>query len=238
MIETTKAIVINTLKYGDSSLIVTCFTENCGLKTYMLKGILSSKKGKLKTAYFQPLMQLNITANHNNKGRLNSIREAEILNYYTSIYTNIKKQAIALFLAEIIYSSIREEEKNQTLFQYLDTSIQWLDTHDHIANFHVLFLLNFTKFLGFYPESNLKQGNYFNLLEGNFSNKPSSHSLTGKNIIQFKKLLGINFDVLHNVEFSAADRQALLSILIQYFELHLSGFKRPKSLSVLKAVFS
>ena len=238
MIETTKAIVINTLKYGDSSLIVTCFTENSGLKTYMLNGILSSKKGKLKTAYFQPLMQLNITANHNNKGRLNSIRDVEILHYCTSIYTNIKKQAIALFLAEIMYSSIREEEKNQTLFQYLETAIQWLDTHHDIANFHLLFLLNFTKFLGFYPESNLNQGNYFNLLEGNFTNKSGINTLSGKNIIQFKRLLGINFDVLHKVDFSAVDRQALLLILIQYFELHLSGFKRPKSLNVLKAVFS
>ena len=238
MIETTKAIVINTIKYGDSSLIVTCYTENCGLKTYMLKGVLSSKKGKLRTAYFQPLMQLNITANHNNKGRLNSMRDVEILQYYTSIYTNIKKQAIALFLAEIMYSSIREEEKNQTLFKYLDTAIQWLDTHDAIANFHLLFLLNFTKFLGFYPDSNLKQGNYFNLLEGNFTNKPGINTLTGENIIHFKKLLGINFDVLQNVDFGAADRQALLLILIQYFELHLSGFKRPKSLNVLKAVFS
>ena len=238
MIETTKAIVINTIKYGDSSLIVTCYTENCGLKTYMLKGVLSSKKGKLRTAYFQPLMQLNITANHNNKGRLNSMRDVEILQYYTSIYTNIKKQAIALFLAEIMYSSIREEEKNQTLFKYLDTAIQWLDTHDAIANFHLLFLLNFTKFLGFYPESNLKGGIYFDLLEGSFTNKPGINTLTGKNIIHFKKLLGINFDVLQNVDFGAADRQALLLILIQYFELHLSGFKRPKSLNVLKAVFS
>jgi DNA repair protein RecO (recombination protein O) len=238
MIETTKAIVLNSLKYGDSSLIVKCFTESCGLKSYMIKGILSSKKTKLKTAYFQPLMQLNITANHNNKGRLNSIRDVEILQYYTSLYTDVKKQAIVLFLSEIMHASIREEEKNKTLFQYLETGIQWLDTHGEIANFHLLFLLNFTKYLGFYPETNINQGNYFNLLEGKFTNKPGNHTLTGKNIIQFKRLLGINFDVLHNVEFGAADRQALLLILIQYFELHLSGFKKPKSLNVLKAVFS
>ena len=75
MIEVTKAIVINTIKYGDTSLIATCYTENCGLKTYMLKGVLKAKKAKIKTAYFQPLMQLNLTANHNNKGSLNSIRD-------------------------------------------------------------------------------------------------------------------------------------------------------------------
>ena len=102
MIETTKAIVINSIKYGDTSLIETCYTENCGLKSYMLKGVLKAKKAKIKTAYFQPLMQLNLTANHNNKGSLNSIREIEVVNFYHSIYSDIKKQSIALFLAEIL----------------------------------------------------------------------------------------------------------------------------------------
>jgi DNA repair protein RecO (recombination protein O) len=68
MIENSKALVINTIKYGDSSLIANCYTEKCGMKSYMLKGILNSKKAKVRSAYFQPLMQLNLTANHNNKG--------------------------------------------------------------------------------------------------------------------------------------------------------------------------
>ena len=238
MIEATKAIVINTIKYGDTSLIATCYTENCGVKSYMLKGVLKAKKAKIKTAYFQPLMQLNLTANHNNKGTLNSIRDVEVVHFYNSIYTNIRKQTISLFLAEILYHSIKEEEKNSSLYKYLETSFLWLDTHDNSANFHLLFLLNLTKFLGFYPEMNDVSKPYFNLLEGNFTsnNKPSSVSV--ENLNQFKKLLGINFDVLDQVDFNAANRQTVLSILIQYFELHLSGFKKPKSLNILKAVFS
>lgn len=238
MIESTKAIVINTIKYGDTSLITTCYTENCGIKTYLLKGVLKAKKGKFKSAYFQPLMQLQLTANHNNRGTLNSLRDLEVLHFYNSIYTDIKKQTIALFLAEIVYHSIKEEEENRSLFKFLEASFLWLDTHDNIANFHLLFLLNLTKYLGFYPEINEANASYFDLLEGSFTiyNKPNV--VSGENLIQFKKLLGINFDVLHEVDFSALNRQAVLSILIQYFELHLSGFKKPKSLNVLKAVFS
>ncbi len=238
MIETTKAIVIKTIKYGDTSLIVTCYTKNCGIKTYLLKGILKSRKAKIKPAYFQPLMQLNLTVNHNNKGGLNSIRDIEILHFYNSIYTDIKKQTIALFLAEIVYYAIREEEQNNTLYKYLETSFLWLDTHDDISNFHLLFLLNLTKFLGFYPETNLSNKIYFDLLEGSFTNFNKVNSVTGNNLIQFKKLLGINFDVLHTIDFSATNRQTVLSILIQYFELHLGGFKKPKSLAILKSVFS
>jgi len=238
MVETTKAIVINTIKYGDTSLIATCYTENCGIKTYMLRGVLKAKKAKLKTAYFQPLMQLNIVANHNNKGALNSIRDVEVVHFYNSIYTNIKKQTISLFLSEILYHSIKEEEQNSSLYKYLETAFLWLDTHDNIANFHLLFLLNLTKFLGFYPEMNDVTKSYFNLLEGSFTSNNKPNSVSGENLRQFKKLLGINFDVLNQVDFNAVNRQAVLSILIQYFELHLSGFRKPKSLNILKAVFS
>lgn len=238
MVETTKAIVINTIKYGDTSLIATCYTENCGIKTYMLRGVLKAKKSKLKTAYFQPLMQLNLMANHNNKGALNSIQDVEVVHFYNSIYTNIKKQTISLFLSEILYHSIKEEEQNSSLYKYLETAFLWLDTHDNIANFHLLFLLNLTKFLGFYPEMNDVTKSYFNLLEGSFTSNNKPSSVSGENLRQFKKLLGINFDVLNQVDFNAANRQAVLSILIQYFELHLSGFRKPKSLNILKAVFS
>jgi DNA repair protein RecO (recombination protein O) len=238
MIETTKAIVISTIKYGDTSLIATCYTNNFGIKTYLLKGILKLKKAKIRPAYFQPLMQLNLTANHNNKGNLNSIRDIEVLHFYNSIYTDIKKQTIALFLAEIVYYSIREEEQNNTLYQYLETSFLWLDTHDDSSNFHLLFLLNLTKFLGFYPETNAVNKSYFDLIEGKFTNYNKVNTVFGENLLQFKKLLGINFEVLHTIDFSAKNRQSVLSILIQYFELHLEGFKQPKSLKVLKSVFS
>lgn len=238
MIETTKAIVLNTIKYGDTSLIATCYTEKSGLKTYMLKGVLKAKKAKVKAAYFQPLMQLNLTANHNTKGTLNSIREVEVINFYNSIYLDIKKQSIALFLAEILYYTIKEEEQNSSLFKYLEASLLWLDTHDTVSNFHLLFLLNLTKYLGFYPETkNLDLPN-FDLLEGNFTNATKLNIITGDKIAQFKKLLGINFDVLDQVFFSALNRQDVLLILLQYFELHVSGFKKPKSLNVLKSVFS
>jgi DNA repair protein RecO (recombination protein O) len=238
MIETTKAIVLSSLKYGDTSIITTCYTEDCGIKKYMLRGVLKAKKSKIKSAYFQPLMQLNLTANHNNKGTLNSIKEVEVLHFYDSVYTNIKKQTIALFLAEILQNAIREEEQNRALYAYLETSFLWLDTHEHIANFHLLFLLNLTKYLGFYPEINAINLNYFDLAEGRFISVKNLNTVTGENLNQFKRLLGINFDVLHHVDFSSINRQHILAILIQYYELHLDGFRKPKSLNVLKAVFS
>jgi DNA repair protein RecO (recombination protein O) len=237
MIETSKTIVLSTIKYGDTSLIASCYTERFGIKSFILKGILKSRKGKIKPAYFQPLTLLNTTANFHYKNGLIHIKEASVYHFYATIYTDIKKQSIALFLAEVLHHAIKEEEQNELLFQYLETAFLWLDTHENVTNFHLLFLLNLTKYLGFYPEVNTSL-EHFDMLEGTFTNTKSNFSIENDKLNQFKKLLGINFDAIHQVKYNAEQRQTVLNILIQYFELHLTGFKKPKSLNVLKTIFS
>ena len=237
MLQKTKAIVINSIKYADTSLITHCYTEESGIKSYLLKGILTSKKGKLKKAFFQPLTQLEIIANHNNKGHLNSIKEAQISQYYQTLHTDIRKQSITLFLSEILHSCLREEEANPLLYRYLGTSLIWLDTHENIANFHLLFIIQLTKYLGFYPEVNHKN-DFFDLAEGKFVTKPTSkYFIQSPEINTFKSLLGTSFDALQNITLSSLQRQKILDILIQYISLHLQTFKTPKSLSVLHSIF-
>jgi DNA repair protein RecO (recombination protein O) len=235
----TNAIVLSSLKYGDTSLIVRCFTFHEGIKSYLIRGVLKAKKGKIKAAYFQPLTQLNIEASHNNKGNLNSLKEVHVVNPYKSIYTTIFKQTIVLFLSEILSNSIQEEEENVSLFSFIETSLIWLDTHDKISNFHLLFLLNLSKYLGFYPDLLDVEKPYFNLVEGRFTTAAlEKEVISGDDLFQFKKLLGTNFDTVEIVKFSKRERQSVLRIIIRYFELHLDGFRNPKSLGVLETVFS
>ena len=237
---TTKAIVLSTLKYSESSLIVKCFTEKLGVKTYLIRGVLKNRKGNLKAAYFQPLTQLILEASHKPKSNLHSIKEVHISNAYKSIHTDIVKQSIVLFLSEILSSSIQEEEENNVLYEYIETAFLWLDTHDKIANFHLLFLMNLTRFLGFYPDLlSQNSASSFNLFEGSFTNAfTDKNCIVNSNLILFKTLLGTNFDDIENVLFNKQERQALLQIVIRYFELHLDGFKKPKSLTILETVFS
>lgn len=235
----TKAIVLSSLKYSDSSLIVKCYTFEEGVKSYLIRGILKAKKGGLKVAYFQPLNQLKMVVNHNNKGALNSIKEVHITYPYKSIYTNIVKQSIVLFLSEILSNCIQEEEENTALFDYLETALIWLDVHDQVADFHLLFLLGLTRFLGFYPDISDSDKSGFNLLEGNFTNATyQKNVVAGNDFYQFKKLLGIDFDDISKGFFNKKERQSLLKIIIQYFELHLDGFRTPKSLQILESVFN
>ncbi|MFT6064992.1 MAG: DNA repair protein RecO (recombination protein O) [Paraglaciecola sp.] len=238
-IVSTKAIVLSSIKYGDTSLIVKCYTEEEGVKTYLIRGVLKPKKKGIKAAYFQPLTQLKIVANHNSKNTLNSIKEVQVSQPYSTIHSDIVKQAVVFFLSEILASAIQEEEQNKTLYSYLETAFIWLDTHDKIANFHLLFMLNLTGFLGFYPDMSGKDKIGFNLLEGNFSNSTQDKNVIYRNdFYQFKKLLGINFDSIENVAYSKEERQLVLQMIIQYFKLHLGSFRKPKSLQVLEIVFS
>lgn len=238
MTVSTEAIVISSIKYGDHSLIVKCFTKAEGTKSYLLRGILSSsKRKKIKPAHFQPLAAVQLIAIHNDKGNLNTIKEVQIINNYTSIYSEVVKQTIALFISEVLNQVLTEEE-NEQLFRFLETSILWLDHHTKTANFHLLFLVQLTKYLGFYPETTSIEQTYFNMVEGNFSaNKPTVNHVSGQDLSLFKQLLGTNFDDIDKINLNHNNRQELLSIIIQYYELHLSGFRKPKSLEVLKAVF-
>lgn len=236
---TTRAIVLSCLKYGDSSLIVKAFTESDGLKTYLLKGVLASRKGRLKTAYFQPLMQLELVATHRNKGTLERISEARINFPYSSVHTDISKNALTMFLAEMLGNCIREEERNASLFNFLESALQWLDTHERIANFHLLFLLELTKYLGFYPDTNHSDAPYFDLVEGAFTTQPDAHpSLSGKKLDDFRAFFGINFDAIHTIKLGKKDRLELVQNLIFYFEVHLHGFRKPRSLAILNEVFN
>ncbi|MEO1012213.1 MAG: DNA repair protein RecO [Bacteroidota bacterium] len=235
---TTQAIVLTSLKYGDTSLIVRAYTLSDGLKSYLLKGVLTSKKGKLKSAYFQPLTQLELVANHRNKGTLERIKEARIGYPYQTLHRDMTKNGVTLFLAEMLGNSIHEEERNEGLFHFLKASLQWLDTHGKMANFHLFFLLNLTKYLGFYPDTLNGDSPYFDLVEGEFVERPTGNPvLTDKNLDFLKQFLGINFDALHTIAMNQTDRLELLKSLILYYELHLQGFKRPKSLAVLNEVF-
>ncbi len=235
---TTKAIVLNSIKYSDSSLIVKCYTLEKGVKSYLIRGVLKKTKRSLKVGYFQPLTQLNIVANHKEKSNLHTIKEVHVLYAYTSIHSDVVKQSILLFLSEILATAIQEEEKNLGLYEYLETAFLWLDTHTNVSNFHLLFLLNLTRFLGFYPDTSKKDALGFHLIEGCFTDKiEGKNSITGVHFLAFKKLLGINFDGIENVLLNKKERHVILEIIIQYFKLHLDGFRNPKSLPILETIF-
>jgi DNA repair protein RecO (recombination protein O) len=233
----TKAIVISSLKFQEKSLIVKCFTLSNGLKSYFVRDAFSSRKASQKMAYFQPLTIIEIEAVHKNKGTLENFKEVKISAPFHSIHSDIYKSTMVLFLSEILHHSIHEEEKNESLFTFLETALHWLDQHDEISNFHLILMLETTKYLGFYPDISDRDMPFFEMTEGVFTPFHAISSLTEHETQLFKKLIDLKFDNDQKT-FHVIERQLLLKILIDYYSFHLDGFKRPKSLDVLKEVFS
>jgi len=238
MLQTTNAIVLSKLKYSDHDLIIKSYTQKEGIVSYVLKGVLKSKKGS-KVAYYQLLTQLQLVTDFKRSRSLQYIKEVKINYLYSSLHTNVLKSAIVMFIAEVLSSSLQEEEQNDTLFNYLEATLQWLDVNDKYANFHLLFLLNLTKHLGFYPDITNIKAPYFNLEAGKFQDKKESkYSISNENLTLLKQLLGTTFDALELVKINAKQRQSFLGLILVYFELHLGNFKKPKSLQIFNEVFS
>jgi len=237
MLVNTKAIVISSLKYQEKSLIVKCFTQSDGLKSYFVPSAYSGKKSNQKIAYFQPLTILEIEANHKNKGTLEHFKEIKLATAFQTINTDILKSTMVIFLSEMLHYSIQEEEKNEDLFTFLETALIWLDTHDETSNFHLILLLEITKFLGFFPDISEIDLNFFEMTNGIFSPFQGISCLSEHETFLFKKLINLKFDSNQKF-FAGIERQMILKILLDYYSIHLDGFKKPKSLEVLKEVFS
>ncbi len=239
MLISTKAIVFSAIKYSEADLIVSAFTEKAGIKSYLLRNILKAKKGKIKASYFQPLSQLEIIADHKNKGTLEYIKEVKIYRPYNTLHTNILKSGVVMFVSEILKSSIKEEEANEDLYAFLEHALNWLDGNSEIANFHIFFLLQLSGHLGFYPDASRMECPYFNIIEGNFQeNSDSNYCLEGNYIEDFKRFFNSSFSEISTIKLNRERRLEVLNLLLSYYRFHIQGFQNPKSLAVLNQLFA
>ncbi len=235
---TTRAFVFSSIKYSDADLIVSCFTERYGLKSYHLRGVLKSKKGKLRGSLFQPLTFLQLEAYHKDKGTLERIQEAKVIHPYKSLHTHVVKSSLVMFLTEILKNSVQEEETNLALFQFIENAFLWLDENEKIANFHLIFLLNLTSHLGFYPDFSEQEKPYFNVSEGVFQDSSEGAICkTGVEVEVVKKLNELDFDEAAALKINKKERTDTLALLLEYFRWHVQGYRTPKSLPVFIALF-
>lgn len=239
MIISTKAVVLSKLKYKDHDLIVNCYTASKGLVSFLVKGAFSSKKIKLKPAYFQSLSMVQIEIDYKYNRNLHYIKNIRLLHAYRSLQTDILKSTVVIFLSEVLGMILKEEESNQALFTYIETALLWFDTVDQSSLFHHHFLMGLTKYTGFFPESSSIHFPYFNLEAGQYQTKNTSHyCISGSKLILFNSVLGTKFDTIEKNKINSSERRELLDLILMYFKLHLQGFKPPKSLAVLNQVFN
>jgi DNA repair protein RecO (recombination protein O) len=237
---TTQGIVFNSIKYRDNDLIVRIYTQDFGLLSFMVNGA-RKKKSKKKASYFQPLSILNLEISYSEKRELHSIKELHLERDIASIHQDIAKSSIALFMAELLHKSIQEEEQNPALYSFLLNAINFLnDMQKGVANFHSIFLLQLSTYLGIQPSMNKGELPYFNLEEGQYVNSEFMHDqlLNEEESMLFHKCSQLSILELDQLNLSAKERKNLLIIILQYYRIHLPETGNLKSLDVLTAVFA
>ena len=261
----TEAIVLHSFKYGESKMIVDTFTRTHGRLSFAVP-LPRSAHSKLKKQYFQPLTLLNIDADIQQQSRLQKISEASIAAPLPSLLSDPSKLAIALFICEFLYHALRDEQQNGPLFEYLCTSIQWLDQRESdFANFHLVFLMHLSRFLGFYPnlegrgarvrgtryEDRLDRGCedrldrrgedslYFDLRAAEFCSLTPTHRdfLMPQEAGRIRLLMRMDYATMHLFRMGRADRNRILEIIIHYYRLHIPQFPELRSLPVLQELF-
>ncbi len=241
MLQKTQGIVLRTLKYSDASLIVDIYTEVIGRASFMVR-IPRSRKAVVKSVLFQPLALVELEADFRSNTNIYKIKEAKSAYPFSTIPYDPYKSAIALFLAEFLYRAVREEAENLSLFTYLHHSIIWLDEcRENFANFHLVFLMRFSRFLGLYPNlDDYHKGDYFDLANACFtSSRPQLHSsyVLPEEASRLTILMRMNYETMHLFAMNRAERTRCLTIMNEYYRLHLPDFPVLKSLEVLKELF-
>jgi len=234
-----RAFVIKSIKQGETSSIVSCYLEETGYKSFIVKGLYGSKKSRFSKAHFFPLNVININYSSNNSKNLGFIKEVKSEVLFNTIHSDIQKSSVIVFLSEILNSVLREEiDVNRELFDFLLNSLLWYDNIKQCNNYHIKFLIELSKYIGFHPNISNENDLYFCLESGSTSNtKPLGGNIYGEDLKLFKNLLGMKFEDLNKMTIDRESRTRILNKIIDYYSLHLQMFKTPKSINVFAEVF-
>jgi len=205
----------------------------------MVHGV-NKKKSVCRPAYLQALSMLEMDVYHVPGKSIQRIKDMRTMYQFTGIPIDPVKNAVALFIAEILFRTLWQTEPDENVFLFLENSIQQLDCCETgISNFHLIFLLKLTRYLGFEPNHDEESFRYFDLMNGVFlKEKPlHSHFLMPEDATDFEVLLHSDYTNMYQLNFSRMKRQKLLESLVEYYRLHIPDFHGLNSLAVLQSLF-
>ena len=234
---TTEALILKKVPYSGSSMITAGYTRKHGVMSFIVRG-LGKKRGN-KLSALEPLSVVDITFHFREKYDVQTAKEINAKLSSGGLFYDPIKGSIQLFLAEMLYKSLREEAPDEDLFDYITSSLQYFHSGTDHTYFHLIFLIRLTKFFGFFPKGDLDEHMcFFDLQNGVFTSDENSslHTLDRMDSQGFSIL--IHADYSSNLEFQGDLRRRLLKSLVDYYRLQLEGFGEVKSLPVLMEVFS
>lgn len=244
-IHKTRGIVLRSIKYGETSLVVSVYTSVFGLQSYIINGIRTySKNSSNKAAFFQPATLLNMEVYHNSFKQINRIKEYQLAAINNNIFSHVIRNGVAQYMVELLSKCLKEPESNQNLFDFMEDSLIHLNAcpDEVMANFPVFFTVQLSNFFGFYPRSTYPEvlqnsQLVFDMEEGLFTDQPPLHNyyLQQKPALLLAEILQAQQPAeLAEIRATAETRRKILEALENYYALHIQGFGKLKTLPVLK----
>ncbi|OYU95566.1 MAG: DNA repair protein RecO [Bacteroidetes bacterium B1(2017)] len=242
MLQKCRGIVISTVNYSENSVVLKCYTDTYGLQSYMINGV-KGKKGAIKPSHLMPLSLLELEVYHQQNKNLHRIKELKSSPILNHLHFELRKSTLALFMAELLGKILREEsEPDAQLFGFIFNSVQMVDiSEEGLPNFPIYFMLQLSKYLGFYPKDNYSSTcTDFSLQEGVFiAQAPASIDYCRAQLsVAFYSCMNQNFEQMQSMQFAPLMRRELLAKLIRYYQLHLLLFGELKSPAVLHEVLN
>ena len=238
MLHKTRGIVFKSFDYGETSLVAHIYTELFGIQSYIINSV-RKKHARVHSNIFQPLTLVDLVVYHKERPGLQRISDIRPSPPLQNIPLDLYKGSMVFFLDQVLYKSIREEESNPPLFEFIYNSILMLDEQKNPGNdFHLIFLIRLTKFLGFAPTKNYSPDcSIFNLKEGYFQTEFPKHPnfIPDPHSKFFAELINANYDAVTNL--SNQERKLLINFMLEYFALHIEGFGNIQSHKVLEQVW-
>ena len=234
MLIKTKGIIFKAIKYSETSLILDIYTEEKGLRKYIISGV-RNKRSKVKTGLLQPATLIDMVAYSRDNKPMNRIKEIKAAKIYQSIPFDLMKGTISLFMVELAQKTIKEEERNPDLFNFLFNQFAELDDLNTLnPNFHLHFMLDLSRYLGFYPGGNWSVVTpWLNMKEGVFMKDEPLHQYALD--IDLSEKVG-NLLKKEKVQLTRLDRQKLVRKLIDYYRIHIANFSGLNTHDILKEV--
>src|SRR4030043_635450 len=236
-----RGIVLHHIKYKECSAIVNIYTDLHGRQSYLINNV-RGKRRQHRANLLQPLFFLEMEVYHRPYRELHRIKEFNQYIPFRTLPFDLNKSTQAMFIAEVLYRSLKEEEANPELFEFLVHSLQWLDTSERYYNlFHILFLVQLTKYLGFFPENNYSPDScYFDMRNGQFTGNEQIHpDLMSRDVsITFHQILKKSFSNIETLKIAHDLRAQLTDSLLDYYRLHIQNFGKLRSIGVLKEIFA
>ncbi len=240
MIQKLRGIVLHHFNYGETSIILHLYTDQRGRLSIIIPGARGKRKNK-KISLYHNLSILDLEVYYKESRELQQIKEAQPVIPLTGLTSDPVKSTMALFLAEVLYRTLKEEEANPELFSFLENSLRYFELCEGgTANFHLYVLIHLTRFLGFFPVNNRQnQDDYFDLRNGCFSSNPPeySNSLNPPTASLLSQFINSNLEEANSIPLNRKLRNDLLSGLLDFYKIHLSAMGEIRSYAILKEIF-